>query len=206
MSWLTLSAPIELKYYSDDYDTGGLFYIGYYQDDVTGQALQKDFNWKNFCGGCNGRSAVKIWNTRLDFMIVQPIYVPNSQFVVEEMFDYRNVNYTPDNNYGMNFATTISCDLSEYFIENKIIFVDAIGKQVAVDILNDIKHSNRANRIVEVSRNMIIRDLEGDKETNEKGLVLSLEVAIKAIDFDFSKIDSPCLPDNKKYGITVKSV
>ena len=46
MTWLTLSAPIKLKYYSDDYDTGGMFYIGYYQDDVVGMALQKDWNWK----------------------------------------------------------------------------------------------------------------------------------------------------------------
>jgi len=206
MTWLTLSTPIKLKYYSDDYDTGGLFYIGYYQDDVNGMALQKDWNWKKFCGGCAGRSAVKIWNTRLNFMDVMPFYVPQSQYVVDEMFDYRNVSYTPDNNYGMNFATTIQCDLSEYFIENKVIFADAIGKQVAVDILSDIKHSNRANRIVEVNRNMIIRDLEGDKETNEKGLALRLEDALKSIDFDFSKIDSPCLPDNKKYGVTVKSV
>ena len=69
-----------------------------------------------------------------------------------------------------------------------------------------MKHSNRANRIAEVNRNMIIRDLEGDKETFEEGLAMRLEKSLKALDFDFSKIDSPCIPDNKRFGVTVKSV
>lgn len=206
MEWLVLSTPINLQYYSDVYDNGGSFYLGYYQEDISGQALKKDFHWRNFCAGCAGRNAVKVWNERLNFMQVTPMYVPNGSFTKTEMFDYTDVNYTLDNNYGMNFATTIQCDLSEYFIDNKQLFADAIGKQVAVDVLSDMKHSGRANRIVEVNRNMIIRDLEGDKDTHEKGLAYRLEGAIKALDFDFSKIDSPCLPDNKKYGVRIKSV
>ena len=205
MEWVVLSEPINLSYYGDN-DTGGFYYIGYYQDDILGQALKKDFNWSKFCAGCNGRSAIKIWNTRLNFMEVVPMFVSQSNYTLQEMWDYEDDVESPNTNFGMNFTTTIECDLSEYFIEQKLLFADAIGKQVAVDILNDMKHSNRANRIAEVNRNMIIRDLEGDKETNEKGLALRLEDALKAIDFDFSKIDSPCLPDNKKYGVTVKSV
>jgi hypothetical protein len=205
MEWVSLSEPINLSYYGD-YDTGGFYYIGYYQGDVLGQALRKDFNWHNFCAGCNGRSAIKIWNTRLNFMQVEPMYVPNGSWTLHEIFDYQDATVTPDSNYGLNFATTIECDLSDYFSEQKLSFSDALGKQVAVDILNDIKHSDRANRIAEVNRNMIIRDLEGDRETHEEGLAMRLEKSLKSLDFDFSKIDSPCLPDNKKFGITVRSV
>jgi hypothetical protein len=205
MEWVTLSEPINLSYYGDN-DTGGFYYIGYYQDDILGQALKKDFNFSKFCAGCNGRSAIKIWNTRLNFMEVVPMFVSQSNYTMMEMWDYEDDVETSDINYGINFTTTIECDLSEYFIENKLLFADAIGKQVAVDVLNDMKHSNRANRIAEVNRNMIIRDLEGDKETHEEGLAARLEMSLRSLDFDFSKIDSPCLPDNKKYGVTVKSV
>lgn len=205
MEWVTLSEPIDFSYYGDN-DTGGYYYIGYYQDDILGTALKKDFNFINFCAGCQGREAIKIWNTRLNFMQVVPFYVSASNHTFQEMWDYYDDIETPDINYGLNIATTIQCDLSDYFIENRVTFSEAIGMQIAVDILNDMKHSNRANRIVEVNRNMIIRDLEGDKETNERGLALRLEDALKALDFDFSKIDSPCLPSNKKYGVTVKSV
>ena len=96
--------------------------------------------------------------------------------------------------------------MTEYFCENKLIFSEAIGMQLAVDVLNDIVHSDRANRIAEVNRNMIIRNLEGDKETHEEGLNVRLETEIKNLDFDFSKIDSPCLPASEKYGVRVQSI
>jgi hypothetical protein len=205
MEWVSLPQPINLNYYGDN-DTGGFYYIGYYQDDILGQALKKDFNWSKFCSGCAGRSAAKVWNTRLKFMEINPVYVANGDFTLMKMFDYQDAVDEFENNYGINVSTTVECDLSDYFVEQELVFSDAIGKQVAVDILNDMKHSNRANRIAEVNRNMIIRDLEGDKETFEEGLMMRLERSLMSLDFDFSKIDSPCLPDNKKYGINVKSI
>jgi len=205
--WLTLSTPINLKYLSESYDTGGYFYLGYYENDITGQAIKKDFNWNNgACGSCSGANAVKIWNTRLNFLRVSPIYVANSNLNGVKVFNFQDVTYTPDNNYGMNFKTSIICDLSIYFCERKLLFADAIGKQVAVDVLNDIKHSSRANRVTEVNRNMIIRDLEGDKATNELGLNIALEKSINGLDMDFSKIDSPCVPCSNPSGVRTRSI
>ena len=78
MEWVTLSEPINLSYYGAN-DVGGFYYIGYYQDDILGQALKKDFNWTRFCAGCAGRQALKIWNTRLHFMEVEPFYVADGK-------------------------------------------------------------------------------------------------------------------------------
>jgi hypothetical protein len=205
--WLVLNAPINLKYLSDEYDTGGFFYLGYYENDVTGQAIKKDFNWNNgACNSCGNGNAVKVWNTRLDFLRVSPIYVSSANLNGVNIFDFEDVTYTPDNNYGINFKTSIICDLSIYFCERKLLFADSVGKQVAVDVLNDIKHSSRANRVTEVNRNMIIRDLEGDRATNELGLNINLEKSIKGLDFDFSKIDSPCLPCSNPSGVRTRSI
>ena len=41
---------------------------------------------------------------------------------------------------------------------------------------------------------MIIRDLEGDKDTNYINIVDQLKDEIKAINFDHSKLSQPCLP------------
>ena len=208
LEWLTLSETIDFAYLSDQYDSGGMFYIGYYQDGISGQAIKKDFNWMQ--GPCNtcrgGANAMKIWNERLNFVRVVPVEVENSNLNGIQMFDYTKRKYTPVNNFGMNFGVTVQCDVSDYLCEQKFVLTDLIGKQVAVDILNDMKHSTRLNRLANVSQNMIIRDLEGDRETNEPGLAVRLSNSIKAVDFDFSKIDSPCLPCNKKWGIRKGSI
>ncbi len=208
LEWLTLSETIDLSYLSDTYDSGGMFYIGYFQDDISGQAIKKDFNFID--GPCNtcrgGANAMKIWNERLNFVRIVPVEVANGSLNGTQMFDYTKRKYNATNNFGLNFGVTVQCDISQYLCEQKLILTDLIGKQVAVDILNDMKHSTRLNRIANVSQNMIIRDLEGDRETFEPGLAKRLSDSVKAVDFDFSKIDSPCLPCNKKFGITKRGI
>ena len=208
LEWLTLSETIDLSYLSNSYDSGGMFYIGYFQDDISGQAIKKEFNFiKGPCNTCRGgANAMKVWNERLNFVRIVPIEVANGSLNGTQMFDYTKRKYNATNNFGFNFGVTIQCDISEYLCEQKLILTDLIGKQVAVDILNDMKHSTRLNRIANVSQNMIIRDLEGDRETFEPGLAKRLSDSIKAVDFDFSKIDSPCLPCNKKFGVNKRGI
>jgi len=208
LEWLTLSESIDLSYLSDTYDSGGMFYIGYFQDNISGQAIKKDFNFID--GPCNtcrgGANAMKVWNERLNFVRIVPVEVANGSLNGTQMFDYTKRKYNATNNFGLNFGVTVQCDISQYLCEQKLILTDLIGKQIAVDILNDMKHSTRLNRIANVSQNMIIRDLEGDRETFEPGLAKRLSDSVKAVDFDFSKIDSPCLPCNKKFGITKRGI
>ena len=208
LEWLTLSESIDLSYLSETYDSGGMFYIGYFQDNISGQAIKKDFNFID--GPCNtcrgGANAMKVWNERLNFVRIVPVEVANGSLNGTQMFDYTKRKYNATNNFGLNFGVTVQCDISQYLCEQKLILTDLIGKQIAVDILNDMKHSTRLNRIANVSQNMIIRDLEGDRETFEPGLAKRLSDSVKAVDFDFSKIDSPCLPCNKKFGITKRGI
>ena len=208
LEWLTLSESIDFSYLSNSYDSGGMFYIGYFQDNINGQAIKKDFNFID--GPCNtcrgGANLMKVWNERLNFVRIVPVEVSSGNLNGTQMFDYTKRKYVSTNNFGLNFGVTVQCDISEYLCEQKMILTDLIGKQVAVDILNDMKHSTRLNRIANVSQNMIIRDLEGDRETFEPGLAKRLSDSVKAVDFDFSKIDSPCLPCNKKFGITKRGI
>ncbi len=208
LEWLSLSETIDLSYLSDSYDSGGMFYIGYFQNDIVGQAIKKEFNFmQGPCNTCRGGSnAMKVWNERLNFVRIVPVEVANGDLNGTQMFDYTKRKYSETNNFGLNFGVTVQCDISQYLCEQKLVLTDLIGKQVAVDILNDMKHSTRLNRIANVSQNMIIRDLEGDQETFEPGLSKRLSDTIKAVDFDFSKIDSPCLPCNKKFGITKRGI
>jgi len=205
--WLSLSEIIDLNYLSDEYDSGGLFYIGYFQDDISGAAINKDMDFnKGPCRTCNGGNAMKIWNRRLDFVRFTPVKVDNVNLNGSEMFDSNNAYYTPSNNYGLNFATTVECDLSVYFCENKLVLSQIIGRQVAMDVLSDILYSPRENRLSDINRNMIIRSLEGDPETDGLSMPQQMEKDIVTTSFDFSMIDSPCLPENKKYGVRKRAI
>lgn len=206
--WVTLENPINFSYLSDEYESGGYFYLGYFQDDIAGQAIKKDFNWLTGpCASCDGSgNRMKVWNERMNWMSIIPIYVASGNLNGTDLFDYRDVVQDPSNNYGMNFGTTIECDLSPYFCERKNLFADALGYQVAIDVLSDMLTSTRANRIADVSKNVILRALEGDRESYEKGLGVRAEEALNAINFDFSMIDSPCLPEARKFGVKKRAI
>lgn len=205
--WVNLADPIDFEYLSNEYESGGLFYIGYFQDDINGQAIKSDLNWSTGpCATCIGTNRMKIWSERLNYARILPIYVESGNLNGNQMFDYQDRVYQVDSNFGMNFATTISCDISEYFCDNKFALTQLVGMQVAIDVLNDMKHSTRANRLADVTRNMIIRDLEGDRETFEVGMIERFANELKATTFDFSMIDSPCLPCDKKWGVRKRTL
>ena len=105
LEWLTLSETIDLSYFSDTYDSGGMFYIGYFQEDIIGQAIKKDFNFID--GPCNtgrgGANAMKVWNERLNFVRIVPVEVANGSLNGTQMFDYTKRKYNATNNFGLNF-------------------------------------------------------------------------------------------------------
>jgi len=75
-----------------------------------------------------------------------------------------------------------------------------------MDVLSDILYSPRENRLSDINRNMIIRSLEGDPETDGLSMPQQMEKDIVTTSFDFSMIDSPCLPENKKYGVRKRAI
>ena len=58
------------------------------------------------------------------------------------------VEKTYNNNYGLNLELTISCDITDFIIEQRMLFQDVIAKQVAVDMLREFAYNAnvRTNR------------------------------------------------------------
>ena len=184
----------ELSAISPELYHGGVFVLGYYQSDLISQAINySNFNWdKGECGGCNN-GYYAIWQSIRKHFHVYPVYVPNGNFEAEKMFDLRNAVYCNDTSWGLNLKFTVRCDLTEFFIQNKFAFKNLLSLKVAHLILNEMKFCQETNFVEENLKMMIIRDLEGDKETNALNISQLYNRELKAVTFNISAINNRCL-------------
>lgn len=204
LDWAWIEDELEMFAQTNEIQ-GGSYVIGYYQDDIQGQAINfTDFNWQTGpCGTCDGGHKRRLWNDFNKYASVMPIYVPaGAQDVSRNMFDMDDTIVDLNKSYGMNIKLSAECDLSYFLCENKTPLINGYGLMVVYSILKDIQFSEQINHIEESLKMMIIRDLEGDKETNYINIADQLKVAIKNINFDFSKISKPCLSCNHNKGVS----
>lgn len=203
--WINLEAEdINLKYFDESYDAGGVWYIGYYEDDLNGQAIRKNYNFSNTpCSKCN-RYNYRAWSLYNRFLSIVPIQVTSGKLNGTQMFDLQDVQHVQVNNFGLNLSFSTGCDISTIFCDNKERFVDAIGKQRAVDLLKSMVHNTRNNNLSEDVKAMAFSALNG--EDNIQSMERQIEDALDAIDFDFSDLDTPCLPCNNKSMVKISGI
>jgi hypothetical protein len=106
---------------------GGLFYIGYFQDDLgTNQAVDEQLNtWADtkIFGAWPFQSSKKAGE--LDFNRINPSVVFKS--------------------YGMNIEVSSYKDYTQKIIQNANMFDEARGLTMAISVLEQIKHTTRSN-------------------------------------------------------------
>lgn len=194
VNWLEFNKTI--KYFDRSVDAGGSYYIGYYQDDISGLAIRKQFNFKdgpcNTCG--NKKDVMETFQKRSDKMILRPIYVDTAYLNGVNLFDTDNVSIDYENNYGLNLDLSVQCDVTAVIKNNELIFAELIRAQVQLDLITDMKNSRRLNQTKDLTLKVLLREIEGDKETNNVGLARELDYMIKGASFDLSNLDQMCLP------------
>lgn len=213
IEWFSLN-DIYLPYQSDDNDAGGSWYLCYFQSELPegSQAIRKNKDWsKEPCGSCS-RKELLAWQAWSKYIEVHPFYVNEELVEIEEephLWDVENNQYTYDNNYGLNLEITISCDITDFIIEQRMLFQDIIAKQVAVDMLREFAYNAnvRTNRhSINASRLDILYEVDGDSSSMKKsGLSYQLDMAFKAIKLSTEGIDRVCLPC-KNNGIKYRTV
>jgi hypothetical protein len=202
IEWFSLN-DIYLPYQGDDNDAGGSWYLCYFQSELPegSQAIRKDKDWsKEPCGSCS-RKELLAWMAWSKYVEVHPFYVNEELVEIEEephLWDVENNQYTYDNNYGLNLEITVACDITDFIIEQRMLFQDIIAKQVAVDMLREFAYNAnvRTNRhSINASRLDILYEVDGDSSSMKKsGLSYQLDMAFKAIKLSTSGIDRVCLP------------
>lgn len=182
---------------------GGVWIIGYYQNDLVGQAISySGLNWiTGPCSTCDGGVSSDKYRNISKYLELRPIYVPANSLNGIEMFDLDDSFEMLTDNFGLNFNLSIECDLTNFFIEHRYSLKKALGLKLAHILLKEIMFTQNINYIEENLRSLIIRDLEGDKETNYINIADQLANEIKAVNFDHSKLSEACLPCNSKRGV-----
>lgn len=201
--WFTVD-DLYLPYQSEDNDAGGSWYLCYFQSELPegSQAIRKDKDWsKEPCGSCSRRELLA-WMAWSKYLEIHPFYVNEELTDIEDeslhLWDVENNQYTYDNNYGLNLEVTVSCDITDFIVEQRMMFQDVIAKQVAIDMLREFAYNSnvRTNRhSINASRPDILYEVDGDSSSMKKsGLSYQLDIAFKAIKLSTSGIDRVCLP------------
>lgn len=201
--WFTID-DLYLPYQSDDNDAGGSWYLCYSQSELPegSQAIRKNKDWsKEPCGSCSRRELLA-WMAWSKYLEIHPFYVNEELTDIEDeslhLWDVENNQYTYDNNYGLNLEVTVSCDITDFIVEQRMMFQDVIAKQVAIDMLREFAYNSnvRTNRhSINASRPDILYEVDGDSSSMKKsGLSYQLDIAFKAIKLSTSGIDRVCLP------------
>ena len=201
--WFTVD-DLYLPYQSEDNDAGGSWYLCYFQSELPegSQAIRKDKDWsKEPCGSCSRRELLA-WMAWSKYLEIHPFFVNEELINTEDeslhLWDVENNQYTYDNNYGLNLEVTVSCDITDFIVEQRMMFQDVIAKQVAVDMLREFAYNTnvRTNRhSINASRLDILYEVDGDSSSMKKsGLSYQLDMAFKAIKLSTSGIDRVCLP------------
>jgi hypothetical protein len=192
--WSWIKADIELSSFKSSEYYGGVFILGYYQDDLNSNAINyTSFNWDiGVCSGCNDNH-VGVWKSIGKNFHVYPIYVPMGSYTTGEMFDMNKAIYTNSQSFGLNFKFSVRCDLTDFFIQNKFVFKNLLALKVVHKILNDMKFSQQINAIEANIKMMIIRDLEGDVDTKLTNIPTQYTKELQSVSFNMAGINSRCL-------------
>ena len=203
LEWFSFT-DLYLPYQSKTTDAGGSWYLCYSQEELpaNSKAIRKNKDWsKEPCGTCSRRELLS-WAAWSKYLEVHPFFV-NSELVNSaqqslELWDIAHNQYIYDTNYGLNLEISVECDITDFIIEQRLLFQDIIAKQVAIDLLKELAYNAnaRANRhAINASRVDILYEIDGDSSSMKKsGLAYELDLAFKAISLNTSGIDRVCLP------------
>lgn len=194
--WLT--TDYNLKYVDASYDTGS-FFLGYYEEDVTGQAIRKDMNWNNPCYGCNGWKREE-YRSFSQFVQMKPISISAQDIEAgRKLFNIDDVRYTNNTNFGLNLNLSIRCDWTDFICSNRDIFRNPLKTQVTYDFLNEMLYSTRDNDL----REKIAAAIQGNDAI--MGIEAKLKEEIDGLSFEMSDLGSPCTPCESRKGLRIKA-
>ena len=193
--WQASTFSLSYVDYANNIDSGGDYYLGYFEDDLSGSAIKKRYQFSEPpCYGCNGNDLMlyNYWNKYVD---IQPFEVANGNLNGTNLWDIANNGYPLSTNFGLNLSLSVKFDITDLLVSNKTLFTDALGLQFAYDMLQEFVYNpnSRLNKKGDnAQKQAILYDIN-----SENGIKAKLDQQIRALGFDLSEI-SQALPKQSK--------
>lgn len=204
VEWFDLSQTLKYRDLSNNLDNG-LYYLGYYQDDIAVQAVRKRFNFGSIpCGTCSqyNRKAYKRYSQYVKVRAFRIASPPANQ----ELWDIENTVYETDNNWGLNLRIQPNCNITQYIIDRKGVFSDVISHQLKYNLLAEIANSTRSNVLSEKVTTMARGAIQPEHLGGE-GVSSQLSKSKKAAALEMSDIEhNVCMPRSKPKGVTTNNI
>lgn len=193
-TWHIPSTEILLQYLDGTIDAGGSFFIGYFEEDLTGQAIKKDVDFRsiNICNDCNGgnNNGFELFNKYFD---VNAFEVLNSDLNGVQLWDIEKNRFPGFTNFGLNLQLSLNCDLSDFICRNQSLLSNVLSKQIAFDLLHFMSNMVETSGVSEQLKIIAILEIK-DSNGRSTAWVKELEKLKLGLNFDYSDLESPCLP------------
>ena len=188
------------------YIEGGYYVLGYYEDDITGQAINRRDNLMLPPCSCDPVNN-SLWQKWSKFTKFEPIFIQNGHIKNDKTkWEESDQNYTNNTNFGINVTISAVCDITDLICRNKFLFVEALGKQITKDLIEVLKFNTSDNSIKEMLASDTMAALYGDGN-GKVGVEYDYREAMKALSFEISDLNPVCLPcDNNQFRIRQSTV
>lgn len=198
----------KLNYLNSEHSPGGVFFIVYDQDALTGQAIRTNYNFHlPPCGTCSDYN-IRSFNLYSKYFEMRSVKIKAADRVGDDglnMWDLTKVIYTPDSNYGMNFQITVRCDITHFLVQQKDVFQYAFRDMVTKKLLEIMATTTRGNS-AQTKVDILARNELTASHAGGSGFIEQLNRQLKAIDFEVSQLDDVCMPCGKKGGVGVGTI
>jgi hypothetical protein len=209
LEWFVPTTAIEMNFakYSKN-DAGGAWYLGYFEDDLTGQAIQREVDLTvEPCGSCMmDKYNLYAWQLRNRYFKFTPVSFSSQYLNGVSLPDMDGVGYEVQN-WGLNLAITVTCDLTDFFVNNRKSFARLLWKQVAVDVVKAIAFSTRMDGVSKSIKTDAYLEIKGDpNKTYRSGMELDLAKEYQSVALGVNDLNTPCMGKQTKRGIRVGAI
>lgn len=184
-----------------DFRGGGRWYLCYDQGQIPlmmdGINVNRDWSAEP-CTTCTGED-LHAWRDLMKYVTFMPFRAvkPAGFDGNPTLWDPAGMVYTNTENYGINMQITVGCDLTDFIVQQRYAFKDAVQLMVGVVALRTLA----MNPDVNVSRNQlnvshleITYELDGSRDNNRANSIgEQLDQAMKALEIDTKGLDPLCL-------------
>jgi hypothetical protein len=196
--WLDLQSKIQMFWDTDEHDPG-VFFIGYYEDDLLGQVYNKSQNFTPGCTSCSDRRDYRFQESYQPYAIITPIRVKREDLNGTNLFNTSNIENCNYTNNGLNLVISVSCDVTDVLCRHVETLAYPLQKYIGYKFLELMAYSTRLNR-TKSQVEELARFALSEKDTKE-----DIERIIKEVSINFSDMGAPCIPCEKRKGIRINT-